>query len=158
MKKIWSIALAAALTLCMGMTAFAAEVNESTEPKTVNTEITTSVAPTYTVTIPADTEIEFNAVSTDLGSISLDAAQINPNYVVTVSANAGVFSNEADAQKTIPYKLTAGADEFASAEYMAAGESTALKIAIEKTAWEAASAGDYSGTITFTVAYSEKSN
>lgn len=156
MKKLLNIAFIATITLCMSVNVFAEEVNESTETNTVNTDITTSIAPTYTVTIPGNAVIECNALSTNLGSISLEAAQIDPNYVVTVSANTGLFSNKANEQKTIPYKLMVGTEEFTSSEYDTVGDSTALTIAIEKTAWQVASAGDYSGTITFTVTYGKK--
>lgn len=156
MKKIFAFVLSIALVFSISTTAFAAEIKQDTDPKTANTEITTSIAPTYTVTIPANTEITFNATSTDLGAVSLDAAQINPGYAVKVEANAGELKNKADATKTIPYKLMAGDSEFTSAEYTIAGQATALSIAITQAAWNAAFAGEYEGVITFTVSYIAK--
>lgn len=154
MKKIIALALSVMLVMSLSVTAFAAEVNQDSNPKTSNTTITTSIAPTYTVTIPADTNIVFNATSTDFGKVELTTAQLDPNYVVKVSAEAGELKNKADETKTIPYTLNVkdGA-VFTSAEYDDDGESTALTLDITQDNWNKAYAGQYEGVITFTVEY-----
>ncbi len=115
--------------------------------------VTTSVMPTYTVTIPADTNIAFNATQTDFGKIELTRAQLEPGYAVRVSAATTALTNQADVTKTIPYALNANGKAFTSAEYQAVGDSTALTIDITKADWNQAAAGQYKGTVTFTVAY-----
>lgn len=162
MKKIIATICALALTLGLSTTAFAAEVNESSPEKNTDVTLTVSIAPTYTVTIPADTKIEFNKESTDFGKIELTAAQIDPGYVVKVSAEAGELKNAADESKTIPYALNATAAEgteksaFTSAEYLTAGDHTPLTIDITKDDWNKAFAGSYTGVVTFKVEYIQK--
>ncbi len=154
MKKLLAVALAVVLVMSLSVTAFAAEVNQNSTPNTSDTTITASIAPTYTVTIPADTGIVFQATSTDFGKIELTAAQLDPNYVVKVSASAGELKNQADNTKTIPYTLNVkGGAAFTSAEYDADGESTALTLNITQNDWDNAYAGQYKGVITFTVEY-----
>lgn len=119
--------------------------------------ISTSIAPTYTVTIPETTEIEFNAATTDFGAVTLTAAQINPGYYVKVAVTPNALANTADATKTIPYAVTdASGTAFTSAKYTTAGQATALKIAITQADWNAAFAGAYSGTVTFDISYTNE--
>ncbi len=159
MKKIIATVCALALTLSLSTTVFAAEIKQDSDNKTTNTTISTSIAPTYTVTIPADTIIAFNAESTNFGKIELTSAQLNPGYAVKVSAQAGELKNEADTSKTICYalneKITEGetAKAFTSAEYLTKGDLTSLTIDITKDDWNKAFAGSYTGVVTFIVEY-----
>lgn len=147
MKKLTALVLALVLVLSLSVTAFAAEDNR-------NTNITTSIAPTYTVTIPADTDVTFNALSTSFGSVTLTAAQIDPGYAVKVELNAsGLLKNGADNTKTIAYAINDANGAFTSAQYTTAGDKTDLTIDITQEAWNAAFAGSYSDTVTFTVSY-----
>ena len=147
MKKLTALVLALVLVLSLSVTAFAAEDNR-------NTNITTSIAPTYTVTIPADTNVTFNTLSTSFGSVKLEAAQIDPGYAVKVELNAsGLLKNGADNTKTIAYAINDANGAFTSAQYTTAGEQTPLTIDITQEAWNAAFAGSYSDTVTFTVSY-----
>lgn len=156
MKKITAIFLALVLTLSMSVTAFAAEIKQDSDAKTANVTVTTSIDPTYTVTIPADTKVDFNAETTSFGSVKLDAAQIDPGYVVRVALNAsGTLKNAADESKTIAYAVNDANGAFTSADYTAAGQETPLTISITKDAWNTAFAGNYSDTVTFTVSYEE---
>lgn len=146
MKKLTALILAIALAVSLSVTAFAAD--------TRNTTITTSIAPTYTVTIPANTNVTFNTLSTSFGSVKLTAAQINPGYAVKVELNAsGMLKNQADATKTIAYTIKDARGAFTSEQYTAAGDKTDLTIDITQDAWNAAFAGQYSDTVTFTVSY-----
>lgn len=154
MKKLTALVLTLALTLSLSVTAFAAEINQDSDQKSTDVTVTTSIDPTYTVTIPANTTVAFNATSTSFGSIKLDAAQIDPDHVVKVELSAsGTLKNQADENKTIAYTIKDGAEAFTSAEYLTAGDSTALTIDITQAAWDAAYAGQYSDTVTFTVSY-----
>lgn len=72
MKKLTVLALVLILAISLSVTAFAAEDAR-------NTTITTSIAPAYTVTIPANTNVTFNTLSTPFGAIKLETDQPNPN-------------------------------------------------------------------------------
>lgn len=154
MKKFLTMLSALMLSAAVSTTAFAAEFNQNSDPKKAQATISTNIQPAYMVTIPEDVEVSFNAVSTDFGSIELTAAQINPNYAVEVSLDAsGTLKNQADVSKTIAYTVKDQNGEFTSAQYDAAGESSKLTVTITQDAWNAAYAGSYSDTVTFTVSY-----
>lgn len=154
MKKWIALFLTLALTLSLPVTAFAAEINQDSDPKTADATVTTSIEPTYTVTIPGNVQVEFNATSTNFGTIKLAAAQIAPGYAVKVELDAsGELKNQADETKTIAYAVNSADGAFESAEYQDEGDSTALTIDITQAAWDAAYAGNYSDTVTFTVSY-----
>lgn len=157
MKKSIAILLTLILTLSLSATAFAAEIKQDSDPKTADVEVTTSIEPTYTVTIPSNATVEFNAETTSFGAVTLDAAQIDPGYAVKVELNTdGTLENQADTTKTIAYTVNdASGAAFTAAEYTKAGENTPLTINITKDAWNAASAGDYKDIVTFTVSYAE---
>lgn len=154
MKKLLTFALTLVMVLFMSVTAFAAEINQGSEPKTADVTVTISIDPTYTVTIPANTNVTFNTLSTTFGSVKLDAARIEPGHAVKVELNAsGMLKNQADASKTIAYTINDANGAFTSAQYTTAGEQTPLTIDITQAAWNAAFAGQYSDTVTFTVSY-----
>lgn len=157
MKKIFAIGLAAALLASLSVTAFAETVGQNSVSKTADVTLTTSIAPTYTVTIPASVNVAFNAESTSFGSIKVDAAQIEPNKCIKVSLTTdGELNNQIDNTKTIPYTVKAGDDIFTSATYLASGDKTDLTINISKDDWNKAYAGEYKDTVTFEVAYINK--
>lgn len=157
MKKIITLALAAAMALSASATAFAAEINQDSNPKTTNATITTSIAPTYTVTIPADVDVAFNATATNFGSIEVTAAQLDPDKCIKVALTSdGKLENSVDNTKVIPYTVTSGETAFTSATYLATGEKTDLTINITADDWNKAYAGSYSDTVTFTVSYENK--
>lgn len=146
MKKLTALVLIIVLTLSLSVTVFAADNRDTT--------ITTSIAPTYTVTIPANTNVTFNTLSTSFGSVKLTAAQIDPGYAVKVELTAsGTLKNQADSTKTIAYTIKDANGAFTSAQYTTAGDKTDLTIDITQAAWNAAFAGQYSDTVTFTVSY-----
>ena len=71
---------------------------------------------------------------------------------VTLSAS-GTLKNSKDNRKTLAYQIQDGTTAFTSATYKMAGQSTALTIHIEQKDWNAAYAGDYADTVTFTISY-----
>ena len=147
MKKYVSFALAAALSAAFCATAFAAEDNRQVEVKT-------HIDPTYTVTIPANTTVNFKDEKTSFGAITLTAAQLDPDKSVKVALSAsGTLKNSKDNRKTLAYQIQDGTTAFTSATYKMAGQSTALTIHIAQADWNAAYAGDYADTVTFTISY-----
>ena len=152
MKKLFALILAVCLLATMSTTAFAANTTGG------EADITTSIAPTYTVTIPANTNVNFNATETAFGAIEVTASQIHPNKCIKVELTSdGKLENSIDATKVIPYAIkdSQGA-AFTSASYLTEGDKTELSIHITADDWNAAYAGEYSDTVTFTVSYVDK--
>ena len=152
MKKVFAVILAVALMATMSVTAFAANTTGG------DADITTSIAPTYSVTIPADVNVAFNATETAFGTIEVTASQIHPDKCIKVAlATDKELNNAIDNTKVIPYAIkdSEGA-EFTSATYLTEGDKTELSIHITASDWNAAYAGDYSDTVTFTVSYEDK--
>ena len=152
MKKVLTFALAVMLIMSLSVTAFAANTTGG------EADITTSIAPTYTVTIPADVNVQFNATETAFGAIEVEAAQIHPDKCIKVELTSdGKLENSIDATKVIPYAIkdSTGA-AFTSATYLTEGDKTELSIHITANDWNAAYAGEYSDTVTFTVSYVDK--
>ena len=148
MKKLFALVLTVCLLASMSVTAFAAD----------DVEITTIIAPTYTVTIPADVNVAFNATETAFGAIKVEAAQIHPDKCIKVELTSdGKLENSIDATKVIPYAIkdSTGA-AFTSATYLTEGDKTELSIHITANDWKTAYAGEYSDTVTFTVSYVDK--
>ena len=159
MKKLIASILALSLLAATSTTAFAAEIDQDDDPKTSKAEITTSITPTYVVSIPDNTSVAFNATQTSFGSIEVIKAQIEPDKQIKVSLTAdtadGSFNlvNSADETKAIPYTVNGEDGAFSSGVYTKAGDKTDLTINIAQEDWNAAYAGSYSGTVIFTVSY-----
>ena len=152
MKKLFALILTVAMLATMSVTAFAANTTGG------KADITTSIAPTYTVTIPADVNVQFNATETAFGTIEVTASQIHPDKCIKVALTTdNELNNAIDNTKVIPYAIkdSEGA-EFNSATYLTEGDKTELSIHITASDWNAAYAGDYSDTVTFTVSYEDK--
>ena len=161
MKKLITLALALVMTASISVPAFAATVSQNDgSPKSENVTVSTSIDPTYIVTIPGDTTVAYDdnkATSTDFGAITAVNVRLNPLKKIVVSAAADLtMKNADDNTKTIPYTITSGGNAFNSVDLFATGDSAALKIDITAAAWSAAYAGSYSDIVTFTVAYVDK--
>ena len=152
MKKLFAIILAVALVMGLSVTAFAANTTGG------NADITTSIEPTYTVTIPANTNVNFNATETAFGAIEVTASQIHPDKQIRVTLTTdGELNNTIDTTKVIPYVIKdASGAGFTTATYLTEGDKTVLSIHITADDWNAAYAGDYTDTVTFTVSYESK--
>ena len=152
MKKLFALILAVVMLATMSTTVFADNTTGG------DADITTSIDPTYTVTIPADVNVQFNATETSFGTIEVAASQIHPNKCIKVAlATDNELNNAIDNTKVIPYAIkdSEGA-AFTSATYLTEGDKTELSIHITANDWNAAYAGEYSDTVTFTVSYEDK--
>lgn len=148
MKKLASFALAFALCAASAVSAFAAN------PTSGTTNITTSIDPSYTVVIPSTTNITFNHADTDLeGTLHLSAAQLDPGHSVKISATPNALKNDADNKQTIPFTLYANNSPFDSATFTDTKKQVQLSVHITEDAWHAAPAGNYTGSVTFTITY-----
>ena len=152
MKKLFAILMTVAILATLSVPVFAANTTGG------EADITTSIAPTYTVTIPADVNVAFNAIETDFGAIEVTASQIHPDKCIKVELTSdGKLENSIDATKVIPYAIKDGEGAaFTSATYLTEGDKTELSIHITTNDWNAAYAGDYSDTVTFTITYEDK--
>ena len=174
MKKYRFInGLSAIAIMAMPITAFAAAeptlINEQSDPKSAQAVITTEIAPTYIVTIPADTTVTFNDTLTDFGRVELTQARLDPGKQVVVSVDTdGELNNAEDDTKIIPYMVTAQyATGAVGGEYMpfdvndsdltfdTAGQAFAMTIEITKEDWNKAYAGSYGDTVLFNVSYED---
>ena len=168
MKKLIS-GLSALAIMAMPLTAYAANpITEATEQKG-EAVITTEIAPSYIVTIPADTTVKFHDLTTDFGKVELTKAQLDPEKVVKVTVNSdGELNNAADDKKVIPYTVMAQYASGAEGEVYVpfnvkgndltsdtTGQAFAMEIQITEDDWNKAYAGSYSDTVTFNVSYED---
>ena len=157
--------LSALAIMTMPFTAFAETTidQDTPDPKQGEAVITTEIAPTYIVTIPADTTVAFNALSTDFGKVELTQARLDPGKVVRVHlASDYKLKNKADESKTIPYDIvstddvgTSGSLKNFDAQLEFESDACPLTIKITQDDWNAAYAGEYSDTVTFNVQYTD---
>ena len=152
MKKVFAVLMSVVMLASVSVTALAENTIGG------DADITTSIAPTYTVTIPADVNVQFNATETDFGKIEVTASQIHPDKCIKVALTTdNELNNAIDNTKVIPYVIEDGeGNAFTSATYLTEGDMTELSIHITAEDWNAAYAGDYSDTVTFTVSYETK--
>lgn len=152
--------------ITMGLTAFAlmgvmalpVSAQENTESK--DTTIKANIQSVYTLTIPAETQIEFEDTSTNLDGALKVTGNVLPSQEVEVTAAAGAFHNTVQGTD-LPYKLMNGQEEFKTATWNETelrngfeneenAKQIPLSIAIKESDWQFAEAGDYEGSITFT--------
>lgn len=161
MKRFITATLALAMTAAMSVTAFAAggtSINQgSSEPKTGDTAVHFSVAPTYTVTIPSDVELlPDTATNTYKGSgtITTDAIRLGKNHVVTVKLSGDFELTSAegatlDYTVTVDGESTALADEGTAAQFST--DTAAQSVKLNYSAANPEYAGIYRDTLTFTI-------
>lgn len=162
MKKLLTLALALVMTLSVSVTAFAAEINQSTADKTAGTAVSFNVDPAYTVTIPEKVEL---GKKDNNGTITYEND-------LTVSAEAGVrllkgeaiqvtlrsdsdfnLSTDADSVYKLPYTVAVNGAEIANNGVVATfGTNTEAQTStLHFAADDPTYAGNYSDTVTFTL-------
>lgn len=148
MKKIGLLAIPLALSLAVSVPAWAAN------PTGGDVTIRTTVEESYTITIPSNTEIAFGVESTKIGDLGLATAQLGPKRQVTFTADVSVAGagklTHSDNSTTLPYTLNIDGAATNKAGFTAVGVKP-VTVNITKAAWDAAPAGSYSDTITFSV-------
>ena len=167
MKKLVSLLLAAMLLLAVSVPAYADG----------STTLTTEVPPaTYTLSIPADQTVPFNATSTNIGNVTVPESSgfsVGKNLKVTITYS-GAFTCDS-ASTTIPFTLnqhefngisSSNTAEIQSGGYLtfkgtsdgsvntkATGKSYSIDylfVKINSSDWGKALGGTYTATITFT--------
>lgn len=153
-KQLIAALLALGLAVPFSTAALAANIDQDSNPPSQDVTVQSSIRPAYSVTIPGDMNINAGQLSTNFGTVGLTSARLDPGYGVTVTLQSDYrLDHSTDPSKTIAYAVRSGGQDFASATYTAAGQSNALTIDIDKNAWQAAAAGDYSDTMTFAISY-----
>jgi|AKZA01.1.fsa_nt_gi hypothetical protein len=122
------------------------------------TELTTTVESAYTLEIPANNGITYGVESTAIGEVSV-TGNVLPTDAVTVTATTDAFKNQSQSGvEDVPFTLrdTSG-DVFTGATWNGAeinGQTKAIELSVDITPadWQAAAAGTYAGSITFTAA------
>lgn len=166
MKKKWMIAVtllmmagatqavSAAGTTMTGIIPRAGAAMTGTTSAAGSTTVGVNVDPSYTVTIPANTKVEFNETDAVYGTIRVETAQLDRDKCIKVTLNSDrKLKEKDDPDKVIPYEILSQENPFTAAYYTEAGEETPLTIAITKENWNKAYAGTYADTVTFTVSY-----
>ena len=152
MKKI--IALALALCLLGGVSAFAAEYGPGdTNPSTV---LQVNVEESYTIVIPATLNIPFEAAETLLPvevtslrtlSKSTGAGSVRALHVKAESADSKLENQNGD---TIAYVISGGEAQ-ANMLYFTETAAKNYTVSITEAAWNAAHAGAYTDSVTFEI-------
>ena len=133
------------------------EITQSSDPKSVRTEVKFNIDPTYTVEIPADTAIDFNTTSETLTTnLGLSTARLDRGFKVTVTAKVNPLQNDKDSSQTIPFTLYADNSPFSKAEFTNTNDKVQLSVHIDQSDWNKAPAGSYTGSVTFTIAYGKE--
>lgn len=156
MKKLASFVLALAMAAVCAAPAMADNQITQSTSQSSDTTVRFNIAPTYTVVIPGETSIPFNRADTNTnlnGTLHLSAAQLELNHKITVTATANALKNDKDSSKTIPFTLYEGNTVFTSADFTDTTKKVQLSVHIAQTAWNAAPAGNYTGSVTFNIAY-----
>lgn len=170
MKKLMTLILALALALSMSVTVFAEDttIDQNTADKTGIATVSYNVAPTYTVTIPTRVNLvreETNGTVTyeQKAEIKAENVRLNQGDViqVTLAGNEGAFKMSS-GQTEWKYAVTVddSATPISSGDVVATfktdknvTQSAALHFAADDPAY----AGNYSGTVTFTLRVTEAS-
>lgn len=153
LKSLTAFALTAALA-AGATTAFAADTGTTQS----TTEVRTTVDSTYILTIPANQAVTFGAPASALsGALTVTGNVANNKRVVVAVSSSGSFTSS-EASTSIPFTVTrqGSAAAFSSADWSAAElcaatpKSIALAVNVSQAAWQAAQAGSYTASITFT--------
>ena len=163
MKKILTLALVAALLTATGMTAFAADVDQDTTPPTGTTSVTMSVAPSYTVTIPESVVLneQTNGTYSNDAVITATNIRLTNNKVVSVTMESDFLLENTQGAAALPYTLTMNGNEKVSGDVVAIFTTNADLTLVQQsdtlhfTANVPTFAGDYSDTVTFTIAVAD---
>lgn len=152
MKRLFTLVLSIALLTVLTATAFAASYGPTNNTPEVT--VTYSVAPTFTVTIPASVNLgESIDISVDNVCVKFgDAVFVK----LTATSKNNAFELKTDEGATLPYTIKNGNNEVKIGDVVLAVEpATAASSRTAKLNFSADTkatyAGTYKGTVTFTI-------
>lgn len=158
MKKILSCVMALSIAATAAMYASAADITESSAPKTGTKEVELTQASSYTVEIPDATKVTLTpGEDTSIGSAQVKAALLAEDEVIDVTVSSA--DNEwtmdlADTSKgtELTYTVKADGTEKNSGDKIIDGATAAgAAVALTVNAETPTVAGTYNDTLTFTV-------
>ena len=161
MKKIFAFVLA--LCLLCGTTAFATTITGTTS-NSASTELKMTVGESFTVVIPATVDIDFGALSTDLSVEVTDLRTYSTgtidNTVRKLYVKAGNYIGYIENENGDRIDYSIGGSEADTGKYLYFTEPMTknFTIDIKQSEWDAAPAGTYTNTISFTIAIANFSN
>ncbi|MCQ5080567.1 hypothetical protein NE586_11795 [Gemmiger formicilis] len=115
MKKLVTLLLTAALAITAATTAFAdhqigPDANGNPNPASKAIPVTYTVAPKYTVTIPASVTLDSDSKSSTATIVVKDVT-VDFGKKVKVALNKGTFNVTTDEGATLPCKVTKGTNK-----------------------------------------------
>lgn len=127
------------------------------EPQRDSTTVTTDIASSFVLTIPATTNITYGAERTQMDGTLKVTGNVDTNEQVAVSVETSPLYNQSH-NENITYTVTASemrneaftGDVWTEAELREERKEIPLYVLISSDAWSQAKAGDYEGTVTFT--------
>ena len=152
MKKLLSFTLALVMMLSVSVTAFAGTVDQDSIDKTGDTSITYNVAPAYTVTIPATVELGGTATVKVENTMLKKGDEVNVKLTGTSEAD-DTFKVTTAQGAELTYTVNKSdtvinvGDTVISCASQVSNQVDLLFTAPTSVQY----AGDYSGTVTFTV-------
>lgn len=164
MKKIitLTLTLVSVMALSSSVTAFAADtaIDQDSQNKTADTAVTFTVDPTYTVTIPATVELEKTGTETityekDLTITASAGVRLLQGESIMVTLDSDFELTAANTNTTLPYTVKVGDQDITATNNEVAkfGTSTSEQTStLHFSASNPTYAGDYSDTVTFTIA------
>ena len=159
MKKIISVLLAVAMLAALTVPAFAAEITKDSAEQSATVDVVTKTtntegqdAYTYTVTIPASFEFDWNdTVAKDATYTVTSQLLLGASLDVSVAANNGGTMTATGTDKTLSFNLT-NAVSTHFAEVNNGAEPTA-KPMVSIASYEGVPIAVYKGTLTYSVTY-----
>lgn len=160
MKKLLSFTLALVMVLSLSVTVFAGTVDQDSSPKTADTSVTFDVDPTYTVTIPATVTLAKAADGSYKQDADITAENVRllegQTITVTLAGDFKLTTGAVGATYELPYTVKVGTSDtaIATGDIVATfntdtnSQSGTLHFAAENPTY----AGNYSDTVTFTIA------
>ena len=152
------ISLVFALVLCVTVFAEGSDTavgSGSGEADNNSLTISVDIPTSYEFTIPADVALKFGAEYTEIGTVTVSNVRLPADMELCISYNDSSSLKTEDGMSEIPYEIQIDYEPAGDLFFTADGESAPLCVAIDKEAWDAAPAGSYSDTITFTASLSE---
>ena len=149
MKKLFALILTVCLLATMSVTAFAANTTGG------SMEVTYSVAPAYTVTIPETVTIGTSGTSAEISAA--DVVVEKGQYVSVTLAADNNFTVTSGEGATLTYTVTKGGQPVAAGDEILAvnpadGKTGSASVTFDIDESAIVYAGTYTGTATFTVA------
>ena len=152
MKKLLSFTLALVMMLSVSVTAFAGTVDQDSIDKTGDTSITYSVAPAYTVTIPATVELGGTATVKVENTMLKKGDEVNVKLTGTSEADDTFKVTTAQgAELTYTVKKSDTVIDVGDTVISCASQVSNQVDLLFTAPTSVQYAGDYSGTVTFTV-------